>query len=109
MLTAFRSFAQSWAAKVLMGLLILAMGAFGISRYGFQAMKGDEVIRAGSRVTNSGEFKREYDNYKRQLEQERIGCPRVLRSDHRQVRPQDVRADAGPERHDAEDAGHRHP
>lgn len=73
MFTAFRSFAQSWAAKVLMGLLILSMGAFGISRYGFQAIKGDEVIRAGSRVTTSAEFKREYDNYKRQLEQERNG------------------------------------
>lgn len=73
MLTAFRAFAKSWVAKILFGLLILSMGAFGISRYGFQAIKGDEVIRAGSRVTNSQVFKREYDSYKKAVEQQQGG------------------------------------
>ena len=41
MLTAFRAFAKSWAARGLLGLIILAMAGFGISRYGFQAVKGD--------------------------------------------------------------------
>jgi len=73
MLTAFRAFAKSWAARGLLGLIILAMAGFGISRYGFQAVKGDEVIRAGSRVTPSYAFKREYENYKKQLEQQQNG------------------------------------
>lgn len=75
MLTAFRAFAKSWAAKILFGLLILSMGAFGISRYGFQAISGDEVIRAGSRVTDSNAFKRFYDEYKKGIEQQNGGQP----------------------------------
>lgn len=70
MLSATRNFAKSWAARVLMGLLILAMAGFGVSRFGFQAVRGDEVIRAGSRVMDSAAFRREYDNYKKRLEQQ---------------------------------------
>jgi peptidyl-prolyl cis-trans isomerase D len=70
MLLGARSFAQSWFAKVILGLIILAMAGFGVSRYGFQAIKPDAVIRAGSRSINSYDFKREYDNYKKRLEQQ---------------------------------------
>jgi peptidyl-prolyl cis-trans isomerase D len=70
MLTAFRNFAKSPAATVLFGLLILAMAGFGISRYGFSAIRGDEVIKAGSRVMNSAEFRREYDQAKKRYEEQ---------------------------------------
>jgi peptidyl-prolyl cis-trans isomerase D len=70
MLLGARKFTQSWFAKGLLGLIILAMAGFGVSRYGFQAIKPDSVIKAGSRSTNSFEFKRQYDNYKKRLEQQ---------------------------------------
>ena len=70
MLTAFRKFAKSPAATILFALLILSMGAFGISRYGFEAIKGNEVIRAGSRKVSPEEFRRTYDNAKKELEQQ---------------------------------------
>ena len=75
MLTGFRAFAQSWAAKLLLGLLVVAMAGFGVSQYSGQAIKGDEVIKAGSRVTDSRAFKRQYDNYKKSIEQQQGGQP----------------------------------
>ncbi|MBI1199103.1 MAG: rotamase [Phenylobacterium sp.] len=70
MLSATRNFAKSWAAKALLALLILAMAGFGITRYGFQAVGGNEVIKAGSRTVDPLAFRREYDNYKKRFEQQ---------------------------------------
>jgi peptidyl-prolyl cis-trans isomerase D len=70
MLTAFRNFAKSPIATVLFALLILAMAGFGISRYGFQAIKGNEVIRAGSRTVSPEDFRREFDQAKKGFEQQ---------------------------------------
>ncbi|MBW8814491.1 MAG: peptidyl-prolyl cis-trans isomerase [Caulobacterales bacterium] len=70
MLLGARKFTQSWFAKGLLGLIILAMAGFGVSRYGFQAIRPDAVIHVGSRTTTSYDFKREYDNYKKRLEQQ---------------------------------------
>lgn len=70
MLLGARKFTQSWFAKGLLGLIILAMAGFGVSRMGFQAVRPDEVVRAGSRSVNSYDFKREYDRQKKRIEQQ---------------------------------------
>ena len=75
MLTGFRAFAKSWIAKILLGLIVLAMAGLGVSKYGFQAVQGDAVIRAGSRTMTSEAFKREYDNYKKAIEAQNGGQP----------------------------------
>src|SRR4051812_5469352 len=69
MLTAFRNFAKSWVAAILMGLLIVSFVGWGAQKYGFSAIRGDEVVKAGSRTVNSVRFRREYDNAKKTLEE----------------------------------------
>lgn len=75
MLTAIRAFAKSWAAKVLMAVLAISFIGWGATTGGMQAVRGDEVIRAGSRTINSIVFKREYDGYRKTLEQQNNGQP----------------------------------
>ncbi len=70
MLTALRTFAKSWVAAVMMGLLIVSFVGWGASKYGFEAVRGDEVIKAGSRTVSSLEFRRRYDDFKKQIEQQ---------------------------------------
>jgi peptidyl-prolyl cis-trans isomerase D len=69
MLSAAR-IAKSWAAKAVLGLLVLAMAGFGIIGYGNQSAGNTDVIKAGPRTIDSTAFRREYDNYKRRLEQQ---------------------------------------
>jgi len=70
MLSAIRRFAQSWAAKVLMALLAISFVGWGINRTGVSRVAGDQVIKAGSRTITSPEFRREYDNYKKRIEEQ---------------------------------------
>lgn len=70
MLTAFRKFAKSPAAYVLMALLIVAFAAWGLKDVFRTSTMGDYVVKAGSRTLTSADFRREYDNYKKRVESE---------------------------------------
>jgi len=73
MISAFRAFAKSWVAVLLIGLLIISFAIFGIGDI-FTSMGADTVVKAGSREIGSAEFRREFDTYKEQAEQ-RVGQP----------------------------------
>lgn len=70
MLAAFRAFAKSWVAAVLMGILIFAFAVWGIRKDVFTGHFTDAVITAGSRSVTSAEFKREFDQQKGRIEQQ---------------------------------------
>ena len=70
MLSAIRNFAKSWPARILLAILAVSFVGWGINRGGVSAVTGDQVIKAGSRTVDSQEFRREYDNYKKRLEQQ---------------------------------------
>jgi peptidyl-prolyl cis-trans isomerase D len=69
MLAAFRAFAKSWVAALLIGVLIVAFAVWGI-RDVFRGRISDAVITAGSRTITSADFKREFDQQKSALEQQ---------------------------------------
>jgi len=73
MLTAFRAFAKSWFAAVLIGLLIVAFAVFGI-RDVFGHNVSSSVIVAGSRKMTPTEFRREFDQVRKRAEQQ-MGQP----------------------------------
>ena len=73
MLTAIRTFAKSWPARILMAVLAVSFVGWGASSTGLTAVNGDVVIKAGSRTTDSMAFKREYDGYKKTIEQQQNG------------------------------------
>lgn len=73
MLAAFRVFAKSWVAAVLIGLLIVAFAVFGLQDV-FGKQLGDSVIVAGSRKISPAEFRREFDSVRKRAEQE-MGQP----------------------------------
>lgn len=62
--------ATSWFTRIVLGLVIVAMAGFGLSQYSVDAIRGDEVIKAGSRTLSSPDFRREYDRYKKRAEQQ---------------------------------------
>jgi peptidyl-prolyl cis-trans isomerase D len=70
MLAAFRRFAKSWVAAILMGILIVAFAVWGIRRDVFTGHVNDAVITAGSRTVTSAEFKLEFDRDLSQLGQQ---------------------------------------
>ncbi|WP_269713394.1 peptidylprolyl isomerase [Caulobacter sp. NIBR2454] len=69
MLAATRKFAKSWVAAVLMGLLIISFAVFGISDV-FNGRLGTWVIKAGDREVTTAEFKRMFDNWRQQAQQQ---------------------------------------
>ncbi|MCR5880450.1 peptidylprolyl isomerase [Phenylobacterium sp. J367] len=69
MLAAIRTFAKSWVAAVLIGLLIVSFAVFGINDV-FTGSFKDWVIQAGGRTVSSVEFRREFDAQKRRIEQQ---------------------------------------
>jgi len=69
MLTAFRAFAKSWVAALLIGLLIVAFAVFGISDV-FRNKMSTSVIEAGSRKVTPLEFRRQFDSQRQRLEQQ---------------------------------------
>ena len=73
MLAAVRTFAKSWVAAVLIGLLIVSFAIFGIHDV-FKGGVSNAVVVAGSRKVTAPEFKREFDNFRRNAEQQ-MGQP----------------------------------
>lgn len=76
MLTAFRAFAKSWVAAVLIGLLVVSFAVFGLSDV-FRTNFSGSVIVAGGRKVEAAEFKQAFDRYKSELDQ-RFGQPMPL-------------------------------
>ncbi|MBS0331460.1 MAG: SurA N-terminal domain-containing protein, partial [Proteobacteria bacterium] len=72
MLAAIRTFAKSWVASILFGLLIVAFAFFGIGNYRsfINPRISNAVITAGSRTVTPAEFKQAFDNYKSRVEQQ---------------------------------------
>jgi peptidyl-prolyl cis-trans isomerase D len=73
MLAAFRVFAKSWVAAVLIGLLIVAFAVFGI-RDVFGHSVGNSVIVAGARKVSATDYRREFDQVRKGAEQQ-MGQP----------------------------------
>jgi peptidyl-prolyl cis-trans isomerase D len=73
MLAAIRAFAKSPYAAVLIGLLIISFAVFG-ARDMFRAKVSTDVITAGSRSVSPADYKREFDGFKAQVEQQ-VGQP----------------------------------
>ncbi len=72
MLAAIRTFATSWVARILFGVLIVSFVVFGIGNYRtyLHPKIGNSVITAGSRSIGPVQFKRAFDNFKSRLEQQ---------------------------------------
>jgi len=70
MLAAIRNFAKSWPARILMAVLAVSFIGWGVNHSGVNMVGGDSVVKVGSRNINSVEFRSEYDNYKKRLEQQ---------------------------------------
>ena len=64
----------SWFTRIVLGLIIVAMAGFGLANFSFDAVRGDQVIKAGDRTVDSRDFRREFDRYKKRAE-ERAGQP----------------------------------
>ncbi len=73
MLTAFRAFAKSWVAALLIGLLIISFAVFGMSDI-LQGQFSTTVVKAGGRNVDDADFRREYDQWRQQTEQQ-VGQP----------------------------------
>jgi peptidyl-prolyl cis-trans isomerase D len=69
MLSAFRAFAKSWPAAVLIGLLIVAFAVFGFHDV-FRRSPKDAVVTAGARTVTSLDFRKEFDDARRRAEQQ---------------------------------------
>ena len=71
MLANIRAFTNSWAAKVILGLVIVSFVVFGIGNRDLLHPKiSNAVITAGSRSVGPAEFKRAFDSYIKQVEQQ---------------------------------------
>ncbi|MET3527562.1 peptidylprolyl isomerase [Phenylobacterium koreense] len=69
MLSATRNFAKSWVAAVLIGLLVVSFAIFGVN----DAFKGNytnDVVRAGSRRVSGPVFRQEFDNFRKNAEEQ---------------------------------------
>ncbi len=66
MLDTLRSGAQSWVAKILLSVLVLSFGAWGISGVFSQTATGNEVLTAGKTSVSQVEYRLAYQ---RQLQQ----------------------------------------
>src|SRR4051812_43097385 len=75
MLAAIRAFTKSWVATVLFGLLIISFAVFGIgNRDLLRPRVSNAVVTAGSRAIGPAEYKRAFDGFKSQVEQQ-VGQP----------------------------------
>src|SRR3569833_4360431 len=75
MLAQIRSFAKSPVATLLLGLLVVSFAVFGIADVFRNHAVKDSVVEAGSRSIGGAEFKRMFDQYKQQAEQQNGGQP----------------------------------
>ncbi|MFN3572634.1 MAG: peptidyl-prolyl cis-trans isomerase [Phenylobacterium sp.] len=73
MLAAVRAFAKSWVAAILIGLLIISFAVFGMSDI-LRGQMSTDVVTAGSRSVSAQQFRREYDLWRQQAEQQ-VGQP----------------------------------
>lgn len=69
MLTAFRAFAKSWVAALLIGLLIISFAVFGMSDV-LRGQFSTAVVSAGDRSVDALEFRGEYDQWRQGAEQQ---------------------------------------
>jgi peptidyl-prolyl cis-trans isomerase D len=75
MFAAIRAFTKSWIATLLFGLLIVSFAVFGIgNRDMLRPRISNAVITAGSRSIGPAEYKRAFDGFKAQVEQQ-VGQP----------------------------------
>jgi peptidyl-prolyl cis-trans isomerase D len=71
MIASIRKFAKSWVATLLFGLLIVSFAVFGIgNRDLFRTRISNAVVTAGSRSVSMAEYKRDFDGFKAQVEQQ---------------------------------------
>ena len=69
MLSTIRAFAKSWVAAILIGLLIVSFGVFGI-RDVFKGHVTNVVVSAGARSVSPQEFKAQWERARKGLEQQ---------------------------------------
>lgn len=69
MISAFRKFAKSWVAALLIGLLIISFAVFGMSDI-LQGQFSTSVVTAGGRSVDAQDFRREYDQWREGAEQQ---------------------------------------
>ena len=69
MMAAFRAFAKSPAAAVLMGVLIISFGVWGV-RDVFHVRISDAVVKAGSREILSADFKQKFQQQLKSVQQQ---------------------------------------
>jgi peptidyl-prolyl cis-trans isomerase D len=70
MLANIRQFAKSWPARILLIILAISFVGWGVNQGGTSMISGDQVIKAGSRTVTSLEFRKEFDTYKKRIEEE---------------------------------------
>lgn len=73
MISAFRAFAKSWVAAILIGLLVISFAVFGMSDI-LQGQISSSVVKAGGRSVSDQDFRREYDRWRQNAEQQ-MGQP----------------------------------
>ena len=73
MISAFRAFAKSWVAAILIGLLVISFAVFGMSDI-LQGQISSSVVKAGGRSFSDQDFRREYDQWRQGAEQQ-MGQP----------------------------------
>ena len=59
MLDTIRKYANSWVAQLLMGLLVLSFGAWGVNDV-FQGFRSNDIAIVGSQAVTVADFQREY-------------------------------------------------
>ena len=69
MLSATRQFAKSWVAAVLIGLLVVSFAIFGVNDV-FKGNFSNDVVKAGSRHVSGAAFRQEFDNFRKNAEQQ---------------------------------------
>ncbi len=72
MISFIRRVVKSWFATILLSILILSFAVFGIGDV-FRGMGKDVVVQAGSRELASTDYRREFNQYKEQAEQQNQG------------------------------------
>jgi peptidyl-prolyl cis-trans isomerase D len=70
MLAAVRAFVKSWPAKILIGLIIVSFGFFGARDVFRNRSASDAVVKAGERKITSQDFRRDFDNFKKNAQQQ---------------------------------------
>ena len=81
MLAQIRAFAKSPWASGLLGVLMVSFAVWGIRDVFRAPSLKNAVVEAGDRTVDSNKFKKFYDNYKKQLEQQQNGGQPIANAD----------------------------